>query len=57
MVKFNDMDLIGIPIRITVGNRIKDGLVEAKLRNSDTIRDIEVNNIIEYIKDVIEKDE
>ena len=56
-VKFNDMDLIGIPIRITVGNRIKDGLVEAKLRNSDTIRDIEVNNIIEYIKDVIEKDE
>jgi prolyl-tRNA synthetase len=33
-VKFNDADLIGIPIRITVGQRgIKQGSVEVKLRN------------------------
>jgi prolyl-tRNA synthetase len=33
-VKFKDADLIGIPIRITVGKKISEGLVEYKLRNS-----------------------
>jgi prolyl-tRNA synthetase len=33
-VKFNDADLIGIPLRLTVGARsLKDGGVEAKLRS------------------------
>ena len=32
-VKFNDADLIGFPIRITVGKGIVDGKVELKLRN------------------------
>ncbi len=31
-VKFKDADLIGYPIRITVGKTIKDGLVEMKFR-------------------------
>jgi prolyl-tRNA synthetase len=34
-VKFNDADLIGIPLRLTVGKRTaKEGLVEAKWRDS-----------------------
>jgi len=34
-VKFNDADLIGLPIRITVGDRgLKQGGVELKLRAS-----------------------
>ena len=33
-VKFKDSELIGIPIRITVGKDIVDGKVEFKLRNS-----------------------
>jgi prolyl-tRNA synthetase len=34
-VKFNDADLIGAPLRLTVSKRsVKDGLVEAKWRNS-----------------------
>lgn len=31
-VKFKDADLIGIPVRITVGKRAGDGIVEYKLR-------------------------
>ena len=31
-VKFKDLDLIGIPIRITVGKKISEGNVEFKLR-------------------------
>ncbi|MDD2203663.1 MAG: proline--tRNA ligase [Bacilli bacterium] len=54
-VKFNDMDLIGIPIRITVGNKIKDNIVELKLRNSDEIKDIKEEKIFDCIKNIIEK--
>ncbi len=32
-VKFNDMELIGIPIRITIGKKISDGLIELKTRD------------------------
>ena len=31
-VKFKDADLIGIPVRITVGKRASEGIVEYKLR-------------------------
>jgi len=35
-VKFNDADLIGLPIRVTVGDRnLQNGLVEIKLREQD----------------------
>jgi prolyl-tRNA synthetase len=34
-VKFADADLIGVPIRLTVGNRsLKEGKVEVKLRSN-----------------------
>ena len=36
-VKFKDADLIGIPIRITVGRDITEGLVEYKERACDTV--------------------
>jgi len=39
-VKFNDADLIGIPIRITVGKRASEGFVEYKLRSGDDIEDL-----------------
>jgi prolyl-tRNA synthetase len=35
-VKFNDADLIGLPLRLTVSKRsVKDGLIEAKWRDGD----------------------
>lgn len=33
-VKFADSDLIGLPIRITVGKKAKDGIVEVKIRKT-----------------------
>ncbi len=39
--KFKDADLIGIPIRVTVGRRGLDrGVVEFKLRSSDEVREV-----------------
>ncbi len=36
-VKFKDADLIGIPLRITVGRKAKDGIVELKDRKSGEV--------------------
>jgi len=41
-VKFKDADLIGIPIRITVGKKAGEGLVEYKRRHSKDVDTIAV---------------
>ena len=52
-VKFNDMDLIGIPIRITIGKKAKDGEVELKLRDSDEVQTVKIDDVIAEIKQII----
>jgi len=52
-VKFNDMDLIGIPIRITVGKAILENKVEFKLRTESESTLVELNDILAHTKDVI----
>ena len=49
-VKFKDMDLIGIPLRVTVGKNIKEDLVEFKKREEKEFNLIKVSKIIETIK-------
>ncbi|HHT38149.1 MAG TPA: proline--tRNA ligase [Mollicutes bacterium] len=52
-VKFNDMDLIGIPIRITVGNKVEENIVELKLRNGNEIKDVNIDEIYGYINELL----
>ena len=54
-VKFNDMDLIGIPVRITIGKKVEEDKVEFKLRNSEEVEVIEINDVIEKIENLLEK--
>ena len=52
-VKFNDADLIGLPIRVTVGARnLKEGLVEVKRRDQDKSqkRLVPLEEIIEIVQ-------
>ena len=51
-VKFNDMDLIGIPIRVTVGKKLSDGIVELKLRKEDSFTEVKTIDVIDKIKDI-----
>lgn len=51
-VKFNDMDLIGIPIRLTVGKKASENLVEFKLRTDESSTDVDVEEVIEKIKNI-----
>ncbi len=51
-VKFKDMDLIGIPYRITVGKKVSDGLVELKTRDGKVNKDVKIEDIIKEIKNI-----
>ncbi len=49
-VKFKDSELIGIPMRITVGKKISEGLVEFKLRTKEDLELIGLENVAERVK-------
>jgi prolyl-tRNA synthetase len=55
-VKFKDCDLIGIPLRVTIGERnLKEGLVEIKLRSEKESQKIPKENIIEKVVEYVQK--
>lgn len=49
-VKFNDMELVGAYLRVTVGKKITDGLVELKEIRHDSI-DISIEDAFQVIQD------
>lgn len=48
-VKFADSDLIGIPLRVTVGNKAKDGIVELKLRRTGETIEVKKEEIVNTV--------
>ncbi len=55
-VKFNDADLIGLPIRLTVSERsLKEGGAELKLRRETEKRSVRIDNVVEEISGIKEK--
>ena len=56
-VKFNDRDLIGIPIRVTVGKRASESIVEYSLRSSEEKIECNENEVINLIRSEFQKAE
>ena len=54
-VKFNDADLIGLPLRVVVGKRAEEGVVEVKQRLNGESEEIHVNDLENYLKDLYDK--
>ena len=52
-VKFKDSELIGIPMRVTVGKKITDGEVEFKLRDGE-MEVIKIEDVLEKVKSQFE---
>ena len=52
-IKFKDMDLIGIPIRVTIGKSFNDGKVEIKLRNEKDFKETNKDELIEELKKLV----
>ena len=53
-VKFNDADLIGVPYRITVGKKIKEGKVELMTRAARKSEDVAIDSVVQSIRAKIE---
>ncbi|WP_053020114.1 proline--tRNA ligase [Staphylococcus haemolyticus] len=48
-VKFNDADLIGLPIRIVVGKNASEGIVEVKVRQTGESEEVHINDLNTHI--------
>ncbi|MGE6487991.1 proline--tRNA ligase [Paenisporosarcina sp. NPDC076898] len=49
-VKFADSDLIGLPIRITVGKKASEGLVEVKIRNTGETFEWKKEEVMDHLQ-------
>ena len=54
-VKFNDADLIGLPIQIIVGKKVSDGIVEIKIRRTGEKKEVKVEELIENLEKIIKE--
>ncbi len=55
-VKFNDADLIGLPIRITIGDKsLKDGNIELKARAEAEVKLIKVNDVVQAVAEMAQQ--
>ncbi|KON89052.1 prolyl-tRNA synthetase [Sporosarcina globispora] len=52
-VKFADSDLIGLPIRITVGKKASEGIVEVKARKTGELQEIHKDQLAEKIAEMM----
>ena len=54
--KFKDADLIGLPIRLTIGKRgLDEGVVELKLRTSQEVQKLKPAEVLTAVKQAIEE--
>ncbi|MNX74780.1 Proline--tRNA ligase [compost metagenome] len=52
-VKFKDADLIGFPVRLTVGKGVAEGKVEVKFRMEGTTEALAIDESVERIRDYV----
>lgn len=54
--KFSDSDLIGLPIRVTVGKKAADGIVEVKIKATGDTIEVNAENLIETLEILTKED-
>nr|WP_254871472.1 MULTISPECIES: proline--tRNA ligase [unclassified Marinitoga] len=53
--KFKDADLIGIPMKVVLGKKMKDGKVEVKLRYEKNAEEVEITESFDKLLEIIDK--
>ncbi|KLO20871.1 MULTISPECIES: proline--tRNA ligase [unclassified Marinitoga] len=53
--KFKDADLIGIPLKIIIGKKMKDGKVELKLRYEKNALEVDISESFNKLLEIVEK--
>jgi prolyl-tRNA synthetase len=54
-VKFKDADLVGIPVRVTVGKKLSEGKVEVLLRSTRDSQDASIGDIEALVRKLVGK--
>ena len=52
-VKFNDFELIGVPIRVTVGRGLENGEVEVDIRKTGEKFTVKTSEVEEFVKNLV----
>lgn len=54
-VKFADSDLIGLPVRITVGKKAGEGIVEVKIRKNGEMQEVHKDDLADTLKNILQE--
>ncbi|KIY21504.1 proline--tRNA ligase [Mesobacillus subterraneus] len=54
-VKFADADLIGLPIRVTIGKKASEGIVEVKIRKNGEMQEIHKDDLADTLKNMLKE--
>lgn len=55
-VKFKDADLIGYPVRVTVGKTLADGVLEVKYRRTNIAENVPVGEVVDVIAKKVQEE-
>ncbi len=56
-VKFNDADLIGLPVRLTVGGRgLERGVVELRNRRTGQVQEVPVDQVVQGVRAALDQE-
>ncbi len=53
-VKFADSELIGLPVRITVGKKASEGIGELKIRKTGEMKEVSVSQLVEELTTIFQ---
>lgn len=51
--KFKDADLIGFPIKVVVGKKAEEGIVEIKVRKTGEVKEVKAEEALEAVEELI----
>lgn len=54
-VKFKDADLLGLPVRVVVSDKIQEGIVEVKVRKTGESMDVKIDELLVTVQELLEK--
>lgn len=54
-VKFADSDLIGLPVRVTVGKKAGEGIVEVKIRKNGEMQEVRKDELAVTLKNILKE--
>jgi prolyl-tRNA synthetase len=52
-VKFADADLIGLPVRVTVGKKASEGMVEVKIRRTGEVIEVAIEEVVQKVLELL----